>query len=570
MSKLEVFETYEDKRKQAMQTLVDMGAFKYAKDLEMFHGRAGDGSPWEVDPKFNNAGSLFGGSNIHEVNALYTSNKDVARAYAYSRAQASDYIDLSEVHKIVALDDDAVLANMNFNPEYLDPEDKELFNKSVETLLPFGITHGNPIIFEFKDTLPIIMSKLSEFQAEKQIDVLNKEQLEEFTKGLKKIPQLNLIFNYPDDLKIVVNSLVYGSNSAKAIAKNPISAIDLFVENLELYYDTNNVFPIGSPYIFAWCKSNHIIGVEEEIFAHPTCSYTDIYSLFNLKNIATPKQLEKMQAKKQRDFGGISTYLTNVVCPEYSEFLTKSNSREVLDFIKQSLPCKIMLDKSSGIIEGWSVGQHTQSVIEFMDNYYSNDIPKNMLPFMKVAILAHDFGKGYAKEKYMSQKRGTLEKVPALYDALEIPENFRDLINWIIIDSQEFTTNIALNKGNKTTNFIALKNGGSNAFEKAFGKAPTLSELNGLINACAVLQTCDSGSYTRFASVAKGNENIGGMNDHFTASFSFNNRGDARLTNLEEFINSSKNDLVEPEDAPAENPTENSEPTIEALFNFSF
>ena len=189
---------------------------------------------------------------------------------------------------------------------------------------------------------------------------------------------------------------------------------------------------------------------------------------------------------------------------------------------------------------------------------------------MKIAILAHDFGKGYAKEKYINQKRGTLEKVPVLYNALEIPENFRDLINWIIIDSQEFTTNIALNKGNKTTNFIALKNGGSKAFENAFGKTPTQNELYALINVCCTLQTCDSGSYTRYASVAEGDQNIGGMNDYFTESFSFNNRGDARLTDLEEFINSSENDLVEPEDAPAENPTANSEPTIEALFNFTF
>ena len=560
---LKTFETYEDKRKRAMQTLVELGVFKYAKDLEMFHGRAGDGSPWEVDPKFNNGGSLFGSFNIHEVNALYTSNKDVAKAYAYNRAQASDFIDLSEVHKIVAIDEDAVLVNMNFNPAYLDPEDKELFNKSVATLLPFGITHGNPIIFEYKDALPIIMSKLSEFQAEKQIDVLNKEQLAEFTQGLKKIPQLNLIFDYPDDLKFVVNSLVYANNSIHAIAKDPVATIDLFIENLELYCDNNNPFRIGSPYIFAWCKSNHIIGVEESIFAHPVCAYETIYSLFNLKNIATPKQLENMQAKKQRDFGGISAYLTNVVRPEYSEFLAKANSREVMDFINQAFPCKLLFDKSSGIVEGWSVGQHTQSVLEFMDEHYSQNIPDSLKPFMKIAILAHDFGKGYAKEKYISQKRGTLEKVPVLYDALEIPENYRGLINWIITNSQEFTTNIALNQGNKSSNYNNLKESGATAFENAFGKTPTQNELYALINVCCTLQTCDSGSYTRYASVAEGNENIGGMNDHFTASFSFNNRGDARMPELEDFI------THEQKQDSTQTPTDQ-EPTIEDLFSFNF
>ena len=476
---------------------------------------------------------------------------------------------MKELHKIIAIDEDAVLANMNFNPAYLDPEDKELFNKSVKTLLPFGITHGNPIIFEYKDALPIIISKLSEFQTEKQTDVLNKEQLEEFTQGLKKLPQLNLIFNYPDDLKIVVNNLVYGSNSAKAIAKNPICVIDLFVENLELYYDTNNVFPIGSSYINAWCKSNHVIGVEEEIFANPTCSYADIYSLFNLKNISTPAQKEKMQARMQRDFGGISNYLTNVVRPEYAEFLTKANSREVMEFINQSHECKYLFNKSSGIYEGWSVGQHTQSVLEFMDSHYSQNIPETLKPFMKVAMLAHDFGKGYAKENHMHQKDGTLEKVDILYDALEIPDNFRGLINWIITDSQDFTSAIALNS-NKTTKFIGLKKSGSTAFENAFGKTPTSSELNALINMCTVLQTCDSGSYTRYASVAVGDENIGGMNDDFTANFSFNKRGDARLTELENFISSAQNDLNESEDESIEKPTENQQPTAEDLFSFNF
>ena len=43
---------------RAMQYLGQVGVIKKVNQLNLFHGRAGDGNDsWKVDPRFNNAGN---------------------------------------------------------------------------------------------------------------------------------------------------------------------------------------------------------------------------------------------------------------------------------------------------------------------------------------------------------------------------------------------------------------------------------------------------------------------------------------------------------------------------------
>jgi hypothetical protein len=73
-----------------------------------------------------------------------------------------------------------------------------------------------------------------------------------------------------------------------------------------------------------------------------------------------------------------------------------------------------------------------------------------------------------------------------------------------------------------------------NAFHKAFGRMATDKEIKGLKKICTILQSCDSGAYTRYANVNEGNIHVSGANDRFTESFIINKRGNPRIKVFED------------------------------------
>ena len=74
---------------KAVNILAKLGAVKYVKDTDMYHGRAGDGSEWEVDPNFNNAGNSTGNQNVYSVSGLYSGEYDVAKSFAEKQRKNS-------------------------------------------------------------------------------------------------------------------------------------------------------------------------------------------------------------------------------------------------------------------------------------------------------------------------------------------------------------------------------------------------------------------------------------------------------------------------------------------------
>ena len=78
-------QTYEQERKQAIAKLVELGVAEYVNDLDLYHGRAATGKPWEVDPKFKNGGNKTGNHNVNAIDGLYLANKTIATEFAKER-----------------------------------------------------------------------------------------------------------------------------------------------------------------------------------------------------------------------------------------------------------------------------------------------------------------------------------------------------------------------------------------------------------------------------------------------------------------------------------------------------
>ena len=80
----------------ARQELIQLGLVSKLSDIDLYHGRAGDGSGWEVDPAFNNAGNNTGNRNVNKRPALNTSDMETAKAFSRSRVDSQHRI--AEVH----------------------------------------------------------------------------------------------------------------------------------------------------------------------------------------------------------------------------------------------------------------------------------------------------------------------------------------------------------------------------------------------------------------------------------------------------------------------------------------
>jgi len=530
---MEIFDLFENKRRQAIDILVKLGVASYLRELNLYHGRAGDGSAWEIDPRFDNADNNTGNRNVYKVSGIYASEKSIAEQFASARAYNGK---TPEVHKIVGVEENAIVFNLGFNISTLTPDQMKEYRWACSVLGNFGITRNNPIKFEHRGGWDIAINKFKEVQARLKTQSLSRENAESIIAELAQDSEIRKIFYGRRDLSTFVYDVIGAYNAKILVSSHPLFAIKRYIKGateFEFSNIPNQVYPINSSYLSAWCSANHVVGAKTKVDSATLNKTIDTWHLFDVKKIMTEKQQGNRLQNIIDKFGVLSQTLRGVVDEDSAKFLSKASSKEVMEYICLSEPCKKLYDKKSYIKEGWTVGQHTQAVLEFFDRYYSHDVPEVIKPFVKIVLLAHDIGKGFAKEKGISQEEGNSINADKLYNLLNVPDNFRKLVDFVINESQKFTTAIVLKEGPKKYNINALSSACVIAFKKSFGRLPCEKELEGLKEICIMLQSCDSGAYTRYAEVYEGNKMVAGMNDNFTASFLLNQRGDPRLKEFE-------------------------------------
>ena len=150
---------HEERRRQAIEILVELGAVNYFSDLDLYHGRAGNGSGWEVKTNFNNAGNATGNRNVNKVSGLYVAEEKIATEFAETRATQL-YGTQPEVYKIVSTDKDSVLFNTMFDRKQLSPKDQLRYDQAMKDLTLSTVTQGNPIKFEHREAWKIVIQYL--------------------------------------------------------------------------------------------------------------------------------------------------------------------------------------------------------------------------------------------------------------------------------------------------------------------------------------------------------------------------------------------------------------------------
>jgi len=215
------------------------------------------------------------------------------------------------------------------------------------------------------------------------------------------------------------------------------------------------------------------------------------------------------------------------------DFETVGNARELLEILgdAHAKPEKLIeaakkiggysaiFESDAGNWEGFTLGEHTETVLRNFDENFADIIPVEFLAPMRLILLVHDLGKpaAVARGEKNRQKEYSAIQAADFLNKLGINNNYKDLILAIIGEGSNLTFQCQLRPddetvSNKMRNF-AIKSVGNYLASKDVRE----SQTGAFIEMCKILQLCDGGAYTSMAITRRNGKG------HFRNAPSFNN-----------------------------------------------
>lgn len=497
------------KTSNALAYLVHLGYLIPFKKLNLYHGRAKPKSEtrkWRVFSNFNNAGDATGNRNLNKIPTLYLAEKPVAQQFAKVRANESGAE--PEIHKIVAFKDDALLFNKQFNFSKLTKGQKQSLSYAIEDLLVHDVSELSPVKFENRKYYVRTEEYIRKYLKKSRKRFVSYEDINTITQDLKDVPT-NLI-------KQIAGTM----NVTELMRTNLYTCIKSFLAySNRLKSQDENIFPIEWSAIANWLEKYNIIGVKDLIVSATINKTVEAYSIFDEEKINTENFVNQRKQVLNRKFNDFSSVIkdfskNSIVCKGFEDF----SPEEIMKFIKSNPKYKKLYDLDAGLWEGFSIGEHTETTLRVLEDSYKNELPKEMKPFMSVVLLAHDLGKGVAIKNGCSVYLETQNYIQELCNDLKINDKSKKLMEFLILESQNYTTDYYFRKNKDSFNQLIFKS--KQVLKETTGEKPTNGMVEALCSLAVILQTCDSGAYTRYG-ITRDQENnfkYFNGNDRFTAS----------------------------------------------------
>lgn len=517
-------EAINQKKTAAIEVLVKYGLIIPTSELTLYHGRVSEPEKvgeWSVNPNYTNANNDSGHSNLNSVNALSTSpDYNIAANYAMVEKMRHSG-KKPEVYEIVADSNDSfIINNFDFNMNNFSiNEQKEIYD-ALSVLGNYGVIQLAPVDFEFRNYAKYVLDELYLVFKDKNGDYLSEEDV---SSTFEKVKQ-----TFPDADKKVVSDLAGSLNAKVMLLIKPSKTIEHFAVRKEWddrtkpedktrieVVDHNGksvVCPINLEYIAAWLANNNIIGISENM-GFNNCL------LFDLERINTKKaQGEKLQ-QIISEFGEISLMLENFSTDEdLNRFLRQTSPLEIIAVMESNPEIKNLLDAPAGVWEGFSIGEHTETTLRVYEESFERTLPKELAPFIKMAMVCHDIGKGVAESRETMHSE-TQKRAKPILNYFGVSKEIQELLLFAIDEAQVYTSAYFIKQNISAEKM--LKERCAEVIYEAFGKEPTEAEIDGLTSICKVIQNCDSGAYTRYGVTRDRKRRVfhKNGNDMFTKSF---------------------------------------------------
>lgn len=488
---------------RALQDLRELGLIIPLSQTETFHGRVAkvdEGADWSVDPSFSNGGNDSGNRNINIRSTLYTGQKDIAQAFADERAKLDGKQSRAEIHEIVSADTDATVIDIGFDPTKLNEEDRAKYHKALRALV-LPITEGSPVSFEDRDkALPFITAV---GKAQKTGYLLSEDvtELADAAKVDERVAlQMSSAYNAS---KIALTDPVY---LAKELLGRPT---DIFTYSGKINGgDENQDFQINLEYVQRFLREAHIVGVKQEVESATLGRSLTSISFFDLEKVYTSMDLEKKQQKIAQKLGGIATtfsQLSGELQPDQplNALLEDPYAKpgKLIEAAKKVEGYDSIFEGDAGNWEGFSLAEHTETVLRNFDENFADELPVEMLSPMRLAILAHDVGKpiAVANNEKEKQKEYNAKQASDFFDKLGVDDKLKNLLLVVIGDGAELSYKIDVKNAGEPAK-KAMAELATKTLSKFYDtESVTDDQISGFTEMCKMLQICDGGAYTSMA-----------------------------------------------------------------------
>jgi hypothetical protein len=441
------------------------------------------------------------------VEARYLQKTLGERAYIDFKKQFEDQL-RAEVHEIVTADTDATVLDLGFDETKLDGEAREKYEQALKALaLP--ITEGSPVSFNDRDTVQPFAAAMDRI---KKPLVLGSEVAELATEaGISERVALQLASAY--------NSRQIGRMRPLYLVRKLIEhPTDIFNDGLEVNGERQDL-PINLEYVQRFLREAHVVGVKQKITSATLNRDITSVSFFDLEKTTTAKGLETEKHATWQKLGDTATALSRLFGTELQtnqpllrlleDVHAKPN--RLVDAAKLVDGYDAIFEGDAGNWEGFTLAEHTETVLRNFDENYADKLPVELLAPMRLAILAHDVGKPIAAargEKH-KQKEYNVAQADDFLSKLGVDDKLRGLLIAVIGDGEELAFQIEVRGAGESAQRAMVELATRTLCQFYGSENVTDEQIASFYEMCRMLQVCDGGAYTSMAITNRGNNGKG-------------------------------------------------------------
>lgn len=462
---------------------------------------------WEEDIAAGKKDVVDSGPTVWTMDQLLASNPHVEAFHLRDSLGKQAYDDFkqqyadrrrAEVHEIVTGDTDATVLDFSFDESKLDDEAKAKYRQALRALA-IPITEGSPVSWDARNEVSPFVGAM---QKAKKYFVLK-----------------NDISSLAADAGIdeqVALQLASAKNSRQVALQKPSYLLsqllehsqDIITDSLEDDGERQE-FPINLEYVQRYLRENHIVGVRQSLSSATLNKDITSVSFFDLEKTITAKGLETERLATWHRLGSVATSLGLVMRPEVEQkqpllrLLEDAHAKpdKLVAAAKMVEGYEDIFNGDAGNWEGFSLAEHTETVLRNFDESYAENLPVELLAPMRLAILSHDVGKPIASARGEKQRQKEYNAAQAddFLGKLGVDERLKDLLLTVIGDGEDLAFQIEV-RGAGETAVKAMRELAVNTLQKFYSSENVTNEqINGFTEMCKMIQVCDGGTYTSMA-----------------------------------------------------------------------
>ena len=544
-------------KERALETLCASGLFKRVADIQLYHGRASTdpvGSQFVVSNRYNNAVGPAGYRNLNAIPTLSTTeDRGIAGQYARQRVQdlfhRRGIKSRAEINRIVSNDPDAIVIDMDWDSQVASQAQiAEIRDALARLALPASLEHA-PVeltwdvggdsevkyhCYDYSKEARLLLPQLPRDFS----DVVDQgwHWFNESASSQSIAREFGIKLPDPGEAnkstaivtEKILRNMASIANSRNLVQDDPGLALYRLMRNQPWVWETSDM-PLNMQYIANWANENHIVGLQATVNSLAINKELRATYMIDLNKTKTPEQLESERQSRANHLGRLACVLAMGPVKPPAERLA-APSGKLMDalvdevwFSPERLVAKAsevplgvpgiggywesfgdVFNADAGNWEGFTLGEHTETVLRNFENTYANRLPARLLPIMRLSLLVHDIGKPVAVYNGDKTKQDIYNRQWAMVFLARagIDTKMAELVVNMITDGKRlieraYTDNARrgidhpdINQLDNLRNFCFIQ------LQKYGLENITVSDIDGLAELCLILQTCDSAAYT--------------------------------------------------------------------------